>query len=139
MMLNKTPAFEKQTFASGFRLFLAAALCCGWFLATPAAAQDNTASITGQAIDPSGAGVPGAAVSARNVQTGLERQTMTGDTGNYTIPLLPVGTYEISAVKDGFKKNVQTGIVLQVDQRPRTDSQLQVAPPSSTTQPPTKA
>src|SRR5258706_8419485 len=134
MMLNKSPAFEKDIFARGSGLFLVAALCCGWFLARPAAAQDNTATITGQAIDPSGAGIPGAAVSARNVQTGLERQTVTGETGNYTIPLLPVGAYELSAVKDGFKKNVQSGIVLQVDQRARVDIQLQVGAASESIQ-----
>src|SRR5258705_9908410 len=102
-----------NTFTPCSRLFLVAAFCCGLFVTRPAAAQENTATITGQAMDPSGAGIPGAAVSARNVQTGLERQTVTADTGNYAIPLLPVGTYEISAMKVGFKKNVQTGVVLQ--------------------------
>ena len=65
-------------------------------------------------------------MSARNVQTGLERQTQTTERGNYTIPLLPVGTYDISAEKDGFKKSVQAGIVLRVDERARVDIQLQV-------------
>ena len=133
-MLNLPPAFAKHAFASGSRVFLAAALCCWPFLSRPAAAQENTATVTGQVIDPSGAGVPGAAVSARNVQTGLERHTVTAETGNYTIPLLPVGTYEISAVKDGFKKDVQTSVVLQVDQRARIDFQLQVGAASESIQ-----
>ncbi len=133
-MLNKLPAFVMHPVAPVSRLLLVAALCCASFLVRPAAAQENTATITGQATDPSGAGTPGAVVSARNVQPGLQRQTVTAETGNYTIPLLPVGTYEISAVKDGFKRNVQTGIVLQVDQRARVDFQLQVGAASESIQ-----
>jgi hypothetical protein len=52
MIFSKRPPFEKHSFAPGSLPFLAAVLCCGWFLATPAAAQDNTATITGQTIDP---------------------------------------------------------------------------------------
>jgi hypothetical protein len=109
-----------------FRPFAIAALCGGLFLAYPVDAQENTATISGQTIDSSGAAIPGTRVSARNVQTGLERQTQTTETGDYTLPLLPVGTYDISAEKDGFKKSVQTGIVLRVDERARVDIQLQV-------------
>ena len=46
----------------------------------PARAQEDTASITGQVLDPTGAGIAGAKVVARNVQTGIERSTITGDT-----------------------------------------------------------
>ena len=108
------------------------ALCTVLCLA--ASAQENTATITGQALDSSGAVVPGARVVARNVLTGLERQTLTNETGTYTIPLLPVGTYDISAEKDGFKRSVQTGFVLQVDQRARIDVQLQVGAASESVQ-----
>jgi hypothetical protein len=91
-----------------------------------AVAQENTATITGQALDSSGAAVPGVRVVARNLQTGIQRTTLTAETGDYTIPLLPIGTYEITADKDGFKKYVRTGVVLAVDQRARVDVQLQV-------------
>jgi hypothetical protein len=103
-------------------------------LCLAAVAQENTATITGQALDASGAVVPGAHVAARNVLTGLERQTLTNETGTYTIPLLPVGTYDIRAEKDGFKRSIRTGVVLQVDQRARIDVQLQVGAASESVQ-----
>jgi hypothetical protein len=133
-MLNRAVFFMTHALTPAVRLVLAAAVCGGLVLEKPATAQENTATITGQAIDASGAAVPGARISARNIQTGLERQTLTSETGNYTIPLLPVGSYEVSAEKDGFKRNVQTGIVLQVDQRARVDVQLQVGAASESVQ-----
>jgi hypothetical protein len=91
-----------------------------------AVAQENTATITGQALDASGAAVPGVRVAARNLQTGIQRAALTAETGDFTIPLLPIGTYEITADKDGFKRYVRTGVLLEVDQHARVDVQLQV-------------
>src|SRR5947209_5395922 len=96
------------------------------FCASTLLAQENTASISGQVLDSSGAAVPAARVIAHSPQTGLDRATATADNGNYTIPLLPLGAWEVSVEKDGFKKSVQTGITLQIDQRARVDFQLQV-------------
>jgi carboxypeptidase family protein len=103
-------------------------------LATAVVAQESTATITGQVLDSSGAGIAGAQVIARNVQTGIERMALTNDTANYTIPLLPIGTYEVSAQKEGFKKIIQTGIALAVDQHVRADFKLQVGATSESIQ-----
>src|SRR5579862_8048148 len=97
-------------------------------------AQDNTASISGQVLDASGAAVPGARVVVHHVQTGQDRATSTAESGNYTVPLLPVGDYEVTAEHDGFKKSVQTGITLQIDQHARVDFQLQVGAASDSIQ-----
>src|SRR5260370_13335286 len=91
-------------------------ICVALLLCLPAAAQENSATLSGQVLDPSGAGIPGARVVARNVQTGIERVTLTNDTANYTIPLLPIGAYDISAEKEGFKKYIQTSVVLALAQ-----------------------
>ncbi len=91
-----------------------------------ALAQTPTATVTGQARDGSGAAVPGARVVARNVQTNVEREAVTSENGDYTIPLLNVGEYQVSVEKPGFKKAVQTGLVLQVDQKARLDFTLQI-------------
>ena len=101
-------------------------LCYCLFAALACVAQDTTATIAGQVQDASGAGIAGARVTARNVQTGLERSMVSGESANYTLPLLPIGTYDVSAEKEGFKKLVQTGVVLQVDQHARVDFSLQV-------------
>ena len=97
-------------------------------------AQDNTATISGQVLDATGSAVPGARVKAHSPQTGLERATTTAETGNYTLPLLPLGAWEVTVEKDGFKKSVQTGITLQIDQRARVDFQLQVGTASESIQ-----
>jgi carboxypeptidase family protein len=91
-----------------------------------APAQTPTATIGGQVRDASGAAIPGVRVSAKNVETNIEREALTSDNGDYTIPLLNIGSYQVSVEKQGFKKSVQTGVVLQVDQKARLDFTLQV-------------
>src|SRR5213593_588194 len=103
-----------------------------WILALLLFAQQNTATISGRILDSSGAAIPGATVVAKNIQTGLERPATTDETGTYTIPLLPVGQYEVSAELAGFKKAVQTQIVLQVAQQARLDFVLEVGQQSET-------
>ncbi len=103
-------------------------------LATLMPGQENTATITGQVQDTSNAGVIGAKVTARNVQTGLERTVLTNESANYTVPLLPIGTYNLAVEKEGFEKIVQTGVVLQVDQHARLDFKLTVGATTNTVQ-----
>lgn len=103
------------------------ALCLVFAVNGPMAlAQTPTATVTGQVRDASGAAVPGARVSARNVQTNIEREAVTSENGDYTIPLLSIGEYQVSAEKQGFRRAVQTGLILQVDQKARLDFTLQV-------------
>src|SRR5579872_4501034 len=59
-------------------------------------------ALTGTITDASAAAVPNAQVTARNVDTGLERTTSSGEIGLYTLTLLPVGEYEVTAKKQGF-------------------------------------
>lgn len=66
------------------------------------AQQALTGTITGSVTDASEAAVPGAQVTARNIDTGLERTSPSGDFGIYTLTLLPVGEYNITAKKQGF-------------------------------------
>ncbi len=91
-----------------------------------ALAQTPTATVTGQVRDASGSAIPGVRVVAKNVRTNIEREAVTSENGDYTIPLLNIGEYQVSAEKTGFKKAVQTGLVLQVDQKARLDFTLQV-------------
>ena len=105
-----------------------------FLLAAGALAQENTATITGQVEDSSGASVINATVKARNVQTGFERSIATSGSGNYTLPLLPIGTYEVTTEAAGFEKVIKTGIVLQIDEHARVDFALQVGAVNSTIQ-----
>jgi len=68
------------------------------------AAQVATGDLTGRVLDASGAVVPGATVTARNVGTGLTRATTSNEDGEYTITQLPPGGYEITVEAKGFNK-----------------------------------
>jgi hypothetical protein len=89
-------------------------------------AQNDRGTITGTISDPAGAVVPNAPVEARNVDTGAGYQAAASSTGNYTLPQLPTGTYELSVTVAGFKKYVRQNIVLPVAQTVRVDIGLEV-------------
>src|SRR6266542_735225 len=89
-------------------------------------AQVTTATIVGTISDPSGSAVPGAQVTARNVDTGLTRTVISGDVGTYRIEFLPVGKYDVEVSYTGFKKALLSGIVLQVNETSRVDVSLAV-------------
>ena len=79
-------------------------------------AQTDRGTITGTVTDPSGAVITGATVTATHMGTGLKTSITSGAGGNYTLPLLQIGTYRISATRTGFKEFVQDGIILDVGQ-----------------------
>ncbi len=85
-------------------------------IAPLATAQNaNTGEIKGTVTDASGAVVPGATVSIRNVQTGVVNPTTTNGSGLYDVPFLVPGNYTITFTKDGFRNFVREGITLQVE------------------------
>src|SRR5260370_19183542 len=75
-------------------------------------AQFDTGQIGGFVRDASQAVVSGASVTVTNQGNGEQRQTTTNSSGYYVVPNLPVGTYSVTAELAGFKKTVQSGIVL---------------------------
>jgi Carboxypeptidase regulatory-like domain len=89
-------------------------------------AQGVTASIVGSVTDSSGAVLPGVTVTATNEGTGLKRDAVTNESGNYTIPLLPVGVYTVETQMSGFRSEGRKGITLNVDARLRLDFTLRV-------------
>ena len=94
--------------------------------ASVALAQLTTGTISGSVSDPSGAAVPGATVTVKNVDTGISRTTTSGPAGRYEAPNLPVGHYEVSAVASGFRTSVRSGIELTVGRNAVVDHALQV-------------
>jgi hypothetical protein len=75
-------------------------------------AQFDTGQIGGFVRDPSQGVITGATVTVTNQGNGDQRTTTTNASGYYVIPNLQVGTYSVSAETPGFKKTVQTGVVL---------------------------
>jgi Carboxypeptidase regulatory-like domain len=94
------------------RLFVCAVL----LLSCAAFAQQITGSIRGTALDPSGAVVKDATVTATQIETNLTRTTSTDHDGNYVLLELPVGHYRIEGEGKGFQKYVQEGISLSVNE-----------------------
>ena len=101
----------------------AAVLC---LCALACLAQSDRGTITGTVSDPAGALIPGAKITAENPETGVQFTTLTTNTGNYTIPSVPSGTYSITVEQPGFRKFIQTGVSVQVAQSSRIDVTLQI-------------
>jgi Carboxypeptidase regulatory-like domain/TonB dependent receptor len=80
-------------------------------------AQVTTAEIGGSTVDESGAVLPGVTVTARNVQTGLERTTTSNERGRYTLFALPPGSYVIRAELPGFATETRDGLALSINQQ----------------------
>jgi len=89
-------------------------------------AQSDRGTITGTISDPAGAVVAAAPVEARNTQTGVVTDVASSATGNYTIPSLAAGEYEIRVSVPGFKKFIRQGLVVQNAQTIRIDITLEV-------------
>ena len=86
----------------------------------------TTGNISGTARDAQGAVVPGVTVSARNTQTGVVQTLQTDSVGFYNFPALPIGTYDVSFKKAGFKEYQEQSLVIDVDTSLRVDAVLQV-------------
>src|SRR5213594_4031042 len=78
--------------------------------------QNFSAAISGFVRDTTGAVIPGTTVTAKHIETGQTRTVQTSEEGSYTMPALPVGAYEVTAEKPGFKAQVRRGITLVVAQ-----------------------
>jgi hypothetical protein len=72
------------------------------FFSIAALAQTVTGGLDGHLTDPAGGAVPGAEVVARDSVTGVERSTRTNDTGYFSIPFVPIGTYDVTVAMKGF-------------------------------------
>jgi outer membrane receptor protein involved in Fe transport len=108
-----------------------AVLCLSLALLAPAAAaqsQATTGDIEGRVLDPNGAVVPNAAVTARNEATGFERGATTDADGNYRIVLLPPGAYtvRVSGVS-GFETLALPNLPVTVGSKLPLDVTLTVA------------
>lgn len=79
-------------------------------------AQANAADLTGTVVDPNGAVVPGATVSARNLATNISRTTTSGDDGTYKFIALAPGEYEVTTEAATFKKVAISPVRLTVGQ-----------------------
>jgi hypothetical protein len=94
--------------------------------ASSVGAQEFRGTISGVVTDPSGAPVPNVTVTATERRTGTKVNTVTNSAGEYTIPFLLPGNYELQAEAQGFKRFVRTGIQLASGTHPVIDMELQI-------------
>src|SRR4029077_13145844 len=111
----------------------------GTFFASHAYAQTSGATLSGTVTDQSGGVVPQAAVSIKNVATGIERANTSNAAGFYSVPNLLPGAYEVRASAKGFSTELQTGINLTVGEQQVLNFALQVGQISQTVEVSTEA
>jgi hypothetical protein len=113
-------------FKWGVVSFVVAALLVGFSGA--ALAQETTGTLTGTVTDQKGLAMTGVSVLVHSEDTGVDQvPVMTGESGVYTVPLLQVGTYDVTASQAGFGSVDHKGVTLQVGQTVRVDFQMSVA------------
>jgi hypothetical protein len=104
--------------------WLAAALCLA--IGLPAMAQLNRGTISGLVTDASGAAIPGAQVTIRLTTTNAVTKAVTNDVGQYNVPNLQTGVYDVTVEASGFKKFVLTNLELRVTDVLRVDAKLDI-------------
>ncbi len=122
-------------------MYLSAKRCAGFlklvavfFLATGAYAQLDRGSITGVVTDPSGAVISAAQVVITNTATDVTINLTTASDGAYAARSLNPGSYSVTAERAGFRKTVQSDVVVGVNQVVSVNLALQVGSPAETVQ-----
>ncbi len=96
------------------------------FLSLQSFAQTTSTAILGTVTDAAGAVVANAKVTVTNNGTGVSRTVTTASTGDYSFPLLDVGTYTVTVDAQGFKSGVRRNVILQINEKLRADFSLEV-------------
>jgi Carboxypeptidase regulatory-like domain len=109
-----------------------AVLLCALVLGISFQAFGQDATIVGTVTDPSGSVVANAKITITNIETGLVRTITTNESGQYVVPDLHVGHYNVKAEATGFKAAEQKDIVLNVGDRARLDFQMQLGAAAET-------
>lgn len=93
-------------------------------IALPLHAQLTGGGLTGFVFDPSGAVIQDARIEVKDALHGVARAARTGADGSYRVSQLPVGVYEVSAVKSAFRTDVREHVAVEVDSVRRLDFTL---------------
>ena len=79
-------------------------------------AQETRSTLTGHVSDPTGAIIPHTPIVVMNMDTGVKTSVQSNGAGDYTVPFLAPGRYQVSATLAGFKTYVHAGLTLQTEQ-----------------------
>src|ERR1039457_3398614 len=95
-------------------------------------AQVLYGSLTGNVTDPGSAAVPGAKVTALNIDTGLSREATTDDRGAFQFANVQSGPYKVSVTAPSFQTTAQTDVRVNANEVRRVDFGLKIAQTSET-------
>jgi len=132
-MIEKTQHKQHRTgqcenlFRQAGRLIVLMAFLIGsaTFGSRAALAQLTTADILGTVTDSTGAVVPKANITLVNLDTNLQRTTVSNDSGEYDFTLLPVGRYSVTVKIAGFKTATTSNVAVEAGDRARADVHLE--------------
>jgi hypothetical protein len=96
------------------------------FVPTFLSAQGANGRILGRIADPTGAVLANAKITLTNEATGISRDTQTSESGDYSFVEVAPATYTVTFELTGFKKNVQKGVIVDVNQVVTLNSTLQI-------------
>src|SRR5208282_3529507 len=88
---------------------------------------ETTSAIVGIVTDASGAGVPGAAVTVTNKETGLKRTAKTDESGRFNFPQLKPGNYSVKVEAQGFEPQENDSVASGLGQKQTVDFTMKVA------------
>src|SRR5689334_7829810 len=88
--------------------------------------QEFRSTISGRVVDPAQAVVPGARIEAIQVETGSRTEATAGHDGQYTLPFLLPGTYNVSVDAPGMKHLVREGVIVTANERIELDLRLEM-------------
>jgi hypothetical protein len=103
-------------------------------MGTAVRAQETRGMIAGRIADPTGAPVPGVAVTVKSTETNTVTRRVTNDAGYYEANLLLPGNYQVTAEATGFKRFVRNGVVLPISTRIDVDVRLEIGMVTDTVQ-----
>ena len=86
--------------------------------------QTVSGTLRGTVTDANGAVIPNATVTVKNTETGLERTVVTSDDGNYNLPFLPIGKYNVEATRTDFNKVVRQNVTVSLNETNVVNIQL---------------
>jgi hypothetical protein len=98
----------------------------------PTSAQSTYGTLLGSVLDATGAVVPGARVEVTDVNTNIKKSTTTDSRGDYQLPNLLAGTYDVVVSAAGFKQFVQRRVPLDPRAEVRVDASLEVGETQTT-------
>jgi hypothetical protein len=108
--MHASPA-SRRVFSS---VLITTLLICSWVLSANAQAGLGNGRLEGEATDGSGAAIPAATITVKNEANGISVQQTADNSGHFIFISLPPGSYEVMIEKQGFKKTVLRGVIVNV-------------------------